>query len=282
MLGYNAGSIYGSGSGTNTTGQNSVMIGYDVRPNNNGETNEIVIAGYTGSGNGMIGNGSNTTTIGNGSNQQTFISGAITVTANTAAANVTGTSSTIAAQNATTATYGGGNLNLTAGNAGTTGLGGNIVLTPGTSSTAANNGIVQVAGQIKITGGAPAAGKVLTSDANGLATWSANPNTAIISVTSSTTYTVSANDKYVIYSNSTTGTITLPDATSSGVGAGKEYIIKNISVNSITINTTSTQKIIVDNANNTATSATLGIEASNNWIRVISDGTQWIGFRALF
>ena len=124
--------------------------------------------------------------------------------------------------------------------------------------------------------------RVLTSNASGLASWSANPNTAIVSITSSTTYTVSANDKYVIYSNTTTGTITLPDASSNGVGSGKEYIIKNISGNSITINTTSSQNIIVDSANNTATSVTLGVEASNNWIRVISDGTRWIGFRALF
>jgi hypothetical protein len=282
-LGYQAGTYIGNSS-NNITGRGSLFLGYDTRALTDGDVNEVVISGFAGTyGNaGMTGNGSNTTTIGNGSTQQTFISGAITVTPNAAAGSVSGTSSTIAAQNATTATFGGGNLNLSAGNAGTTGLGGNIILTPGTSSTAANNGIVQVAGQIKITGGSPAANKVLTSDANGLANWSANPNTAIISITASTTYTVSANDKYVIYSNGTTGTITLPDATSSGVGVGKEYIIKNISANSITINTTSTQKIIVDNANNTATSATLGIEASNNWIRVISDGTQWIGFRALF
>jgi alkaline phosphatase len=73
----------------------------------------------------------------------------------------------------------------------------------------------------------------------------------------------------------------LPDATSSGVGAGKEYVIKNVSGNSITISTTSSQNIIVDSATS-GTSISLGIEASNNWIRVISDGTRWIGFRALF
>lgn len=38
----------------------------------------------------------------------------------------------------------------------------------GTASPAAK---LDVAGQVKITGGSPAAGKVLTSDANGLATW---------------------------------------------------------------------------------------------------------------
>ena len=30
---------------------------------------------------------------------------------------------------------------------------------------------LEVAGQVKFTGGSPGAGKVLTSDANGLATW---------------------------------------------------------------------------------------------------------------
>jgi hypothetical protein len=272
VLGYNAGNT----SDTTSTAvfTKGIYIGANVAPKNSTNSNEIVI------GNDITGNGSNSTVIGNASTLQSTIYGALTITPNTATG--AGNSSIIAAQNAGGTNTAGGTLSLTAGNAGTTGLGGNIVLTPGTSTTAANNGIVQVSGQIKITGGTPAVNKVLTSDATGLATWSANPNTAIISVTSSTTYTVSVNDKYVIYSNGTTGTITLPDASSSGVGAGKEYIIKNISVNSITINTTSTQKIIVDNANNTATSATLGIEASNNWIRVISDGTQWIGFRALF
>jgi hypothetical protein len=100
--------------------------------------------------------------------------GALTVVPNAATASTDGNSSTIAAQNAGTgATNAGGSVNITAGNGNGTGLGGNIVLTPGTSTTAANNGIVQVNGQIKITGGTPGAGEVLVSDANGLATWSA-------------------------------------------------------------------------------------------------------------
>jgi hypothetical protein len=136
-------------------------------------------------------------------------------------------------------------------------------------------------GTIEIDGGSPGAGKVLTSDASGLASWNSNPNTAIKTITDAT-YTVDTADKYIIYSRSSTGTITLPNATSSGVGAGKEFIIKNISGFAVTVNTTSSQRIVVDAANSTATTATLGIEASNNWIRVISDGAQWIAFRALF
>ena len=124
--------------------------------------------------------------------------------------------------------------------------------------------------------------KVLTSDANGGATWNANPNSAF-KLVSTATYTVSAtDDKYVIYTNAATGTISLPAITSTM--SGKEIIIKNISNFNVTISANGSQKIVADFANNTATSATLGVEASNNWVRLIADGTnsQWILFRALF
>ena len=49
------------------------------------------------------------------------------------------------------------------------GSGGNIGI--GTTNSTAK---LEVAGQIKITGGSPGAGKVLTSDATGLATWQAS------------------------------------------------------------------------------------------------------------
>jgi hypothetical protein len=42
-----------------------------------------------------------------------------------------------------------------------------------------NNGLVSI-GNLKITGGSPASGKVLSSDANGLATWTTLPNTSEI------------------------------------------------------------------------------------------------------
>ena len=74
----------------------------------------------------------------------------------------------------------------------------------------------------------------------------------------------------------------MPAITSSM--SGKEIIIKNISNFNVTINANGTQKIIADFATNTATSAILGVEASNNWVKLIADGTnsQWILFRALF
>ncbi len=118
-------------------------------------------------------------------------------------------------------------------------------------------------------------GQVLTL-ASGVPTWASGVST-ITSKTSS--YTLTTSDNYVIASSGSGITFTLPTAVGN---TGKEFTIKNISANTVTIATTSLQKIVVDAANSAATTATLGIEASNNWIRVISDGTQWIAFRALF
>jgi hypothetical protein len=283
LLGSYAGAYFSTGNTSadnNTTGLNSVLIGYDVRPLANGDDNEIVISGYNGTPGttpGTIGWGSNSTSIGNTKTQKSRLYGALTVTANSAAANMTGTSSTIAAQNATTATFGGGDLNLTAGNAGTTGLGGNINLTPGTSSTAANKGIVQINGQVKITGGSPGAGEVLMSDANGLATWSYSIGSTV--VTSTTTYAITLAEAYVFYTGSAAGAFTIPAAASTN--AGKEITIKNKTAFGITI-TPASGTIYIDSANTGAGSVAVGIEASNNWIKLVSDGTQWNVIRALF
>ena len=45
---------------------------------------------------------------------------------------------------------------------------------------------LEVAGQVKITGGTPGAGKVLTSDASGLATWTIPAATGVTSLTAGT------------------------------------------------------------------------------------------------
>ncbi|UAJ14009.1 beta strand repeat-containing protein [Aquirufa lenticrescens] len=151
-----------------------------------------------------------------------------------------------------------------------------------TLTTLTTTGAATFSSTVTISTGA-GLNKVLTSDANGGATWNSNPNAAFRLVSSSATYTVSAtDDKYVIYSNAATGTISLPAITSTM--SGKEIIIKNISNFNVTINANGTQKIVADFANNTAGSATLGVEASNNWVKLIADGTnsQWILFRALF
>ncbi len=48
----------------------------------------------------------------------------------------------------------------------------------GTTSVSAGGAIIEVAGQVKITGGTPGLGKVLTSDATGLASWGNGPTSA--------------------------------------------------------------------------------------------------------
>ena len=62
---------------------------------------------------------------------------------------------------------------------------------------------------------------------------------------------------------------------------GKEITIKNKTAFGITI-TPASGTIFIDSANTGAANVTIGIEASNNWIKLISDGTQWNVIRALF
>jgi len=212
-LGYNT----GNPSSTTFVPTKGIYIGANASPKANTSTsNEIVI------GADAIGLGSNTTLIGNTSTQQSTIYGVLNATPNAAPASANGLSSTIAAQNATTATYAGGSLNLTAGNGSTSGLGGNIVLTPGTSTTSANNGIVQINGQVKITGGTPAAGEILMTDANGLATWSTSLGSTI--VTSTSAYVITLAEAVVFYTGTAAGAFTIPAA--SAANAGKEITIK--------------------------------------------------------
>jgi hypothetical protein len=266
-LGFNSGNV--SSPNVITKG---IYIGANAAPKSSSNTNEIVI------GADVTGNGTNTTLIGNSSTQQSTIYGALTVVPNDANVNVAGTSSTISAQNARSNGYGGGSLNLNAGNGfGASSLGGNIVLTPGTSGTAANNGIVRVNGQVQITGGNPGAGEVLMSDANGLATWSYSIGSTV--VTSTTTYAITLAEAYVFYTGTAAGAFTIPAAASTN--AGKEITIKNKTAFGITI-TPASGSIFIDSANSGAANVAIGIEASNNWIKLVSDGTQWNVIRALF
>jgi hypothetical protein len=277
-IGYRAGKYYGSGSNTNTATsiQNSVLIGYDVRTSTAYDDNSIVIAGYTGSGDGQAGLGSNSTLIGNVNTKKARIYGALTTVPATATTTA-GENSTIEAQGTTSSSVSGGSVTIKAGSNTSTGTAGNIVLTPGTSTTAANNGIVKVNGQIQITGGSPGAGEVLMSDANGLATWSYSIGSTV--VTSTTTYAITLAEAYVFYTGSAAGAFTIPAAASTN--AGKEITIKNKTAFGITI-TPASGTIYIDSANTGAGSVAVGIEASNNWIKLVSDGTQWNVIRALF
>jgi hypothetical protein len=72
-VGASAGRYRGSGTDTLTDASSSVFIGYQSRAAANSQTNQVVIAGTDG-----LGNGSNTTTIGNASTTGTFLSGTAT------------------------------------------------------------------------------------------------------------------------------------------------------------------------------------------------------------
>jgi hypothetical protein len=162
----------------------------------------------------------------------------------------------------------------------------------GTASPTATfevNGTTKLGGATTIAGAATisstltiptgaSAGKVLTSDASGGATWK-NAGGTVTSTSISTPYSASSNVTYIIYTGTASQTITLP--TASDAGNGREYTIKNISTSSVTI-AAGGSFIISDSLTTGATSAVLGIEPSNNWIKLISDGTDWIAFRALF
>jgi hypothetical protein len=120
-------------------------------------------------------------------------------------------------------------------------------------------------------------GQVLTL-VGGVPAWTSGVSNISVKTGS---YTLTTSDKYIIMGTAgiTGQTFTLPTAAGN---SGKEFIIKNVSAFNVSVATTSSQLIIVDNANSSATSVTLGIDASNNWIKVISDGTSWYAFRALF
>ena len=72
-LGLNAGRYRGSGTDTLTAAGSSVFIGYQSRANGDSQTNQIVIAGENG-----LGDGSNTTVIGNTSTTSTRFAGTAT------------------------------------------------------------------------------------------------------------------------------------------------------------------------------------------------------------
>ena len=116
--------------------------------------------------------------------------------------------------------------------------------------------------------------------ASGVPKWSNNIGGGVLAKTDS--YDILATDSanLLVFSGSAASkTIKLPSATT--VGAGREITIKNIASVSVAVSSTS-GNLISDNTTTTATSLSIGIEPSNNWIKAISDGTNWIILRALF
>jgi hypothetical protein len=121
---------------------------------------------------------------------------------------------------------------------------------------------------LQVTGGTPAAGKVLTSDSSGNATWQTAGNSGIVRsiATSSANVTLGATastDYVSICTGGTTYTTTLPTA----VGNTNLYTVKNSSTVVQTIATTSSQTI--------DGSTTISI-TPNTAIDVISNGANWV------
>ncbi|MHA8083514.1 hypothetical protein ACST14_08835 [Aquirufa sp. A-Brett2-15D] len=173
----------------------------------------------------------------------------------------------------------GGNLSV-AGTSTLTGnstIGGTLGVTGATTLAAlTTTGAATFSSTVKITSGA-AAGKVLTSDASGNATWQ---NTGGSITTLSATGTATSTASYIIYTGSTSGqTITIPSAVT--LGAGRELTIKNVASVSVSI-ASAGGYLIQDSSTLTAIGAALGIEPSNNWMKLVSDGTNWYVMRALF
>ena len=105
-------------------------------------------------------------------------------------------------------------------------------------------------------------------------------NNSVLSKSTTYTFQTSDNANLLVFTGSTTGqTITLPSAVT--VGAGREITIKNIASVSVSI-ASAGGTLISDSTTTGATSLSIGIEPSNNWIKAISDGANWIILRALF
>jgi hypothetical protein len=156
-------------------------------------------------------------------------------------------------------------------------VGGTLGVTGATTLTAlTTTGAATFSSTVKISTGA-AAVKVLTSDASGNATWQ---NTGGTVVTMSATGTATSTATYIIFTGATASqTITIPSAVT--LGAGREITIKNVASVSVSI-ASAGGYLIQDNSTLTSTGAALGIEPSNNWMKLVSDGTNWYIFRALF
>ena len=214
------------------------------------------------------------------------LTGNLSAAAGTFSSTLTAGASTLASASITGNATVGGTLGVT----GATTLTGATTISNTTASTSTSTGALvvrggvgvagnlTVGGTIEIDGGSPGAGKVLTSDATGVASWS-NAGGTVTSTSSNRTYTL--NDvTYIIFTGSTASQIiTLP--TASAAGNGREYTIKNVASVSVTISAGGSN-IISDSTTTAATSALLGIEPSNNWMKLISDGTSWYVMRALF
>jgi hypothetical protein len=273
-----------SGSNTFTVGTGATALGGTL----------TVTGATTLNGNTAV-SGSNTLTVGTGA---TTLGGTLGVTgATTLSSTLSAGASTLASASITNNATVGGTLGVTGATTlgSTLGVTGNTSISATTASTTSSTGALTVAGgvgiagalnvggntvftgTIEIDGGSPGDGKVLTSNANGLASWSNALGSAV--TTTNTSYPITLAESVVFYTGTAAGTFTIPAAATAN--AGKEITIKNKTAFTITI-TPASGNIYIDNENRNAANVRIGIEASNNWIKLVSDGTQWNVLRALF
>lgn len=132
---------------------------------------------------------------------------------------------------------------------------------------------LEVNGQVKITGGSPAEGKTLMSDASGLASWQNTGNLTgalfmnIVNVAGN--YTVAATDVTVLHTPGAAGqTITIPTAASA---TGRVLFLRNLS----STNAVALSQSYVQNDSQTVSSL-----AASTGVLIQSNGTSWyrIGF----
>lgn len=118
--------------------------------------------------------------------------------------------------------------------------GGNVGIGTGTVAPSTK---LEVAGQVKITGGTPGAGKVLTSDAAGLATWQ-TPAASVSNMQTTNTFAIPTTGTGTL--NATTGVVILPNnggangGITLGAGAnGQTLTITNLDADAVSITSTS-------------------------------------------
>ncbi|QNH62340.1 hypothetical protein [Hymenobacter sediminicola] len=108
--------------------------------------------------------------------------------------------------------------------------------------TTAPGAKLEVAGQVKITGGTPGAGKVLTSDATGLATWQTPAaSTAATNIQTTSTFAVPSTGNSALAP--TTGVVILTDNTNVSNGTitlgtgtnGQTLVVTNLDVQAVSL-----------------------------------------------
>lgn len=124
-----------------------------------------------------------------------------------------------------------------------------------------------VAPTLQITGGTPGAGKVLTSDASGNATWQPAQSGGVMNIVSkSAAYSANAWD-FVVADATTAFTVTLP--TAAAAGSGSRVSVKKIDSSTNAVSIVVSGGGAIDNVTND------GISTQWQSCDYLSNGTQW-------